>query len=261
MSDISVVIPTHQRDYYLETAIRSVAAQSRKPDEVIVVDDTSSEATRRQVDELATRYGLSLRYEGMISDNGVSRSYNYGAARAAGDVLAFLDDDDYWQDGYLERALQALQSAHADAVWTSFSIVTDDGNMRPGKTPVAEFRIEDFFLKNPGIVRSNLCIRRSVFEALDGYDESIFGSSDKELLIRLSEAGYSHTVIREPLVFWRMHDGQVSTNPRRVLRNLVPFFEKYQHRMNQHYQGRMRRKIAKFRFLAWVRRVLGKDGA
>ena len=79
---ISVVIPTHDRDDYLEKAIDSVAQQTHKPVEVVVVDDMRSDSTKQCVQMLREKYHLSVKYIESSSSNGVSKSYNIGEQHA-----------------------------------------------------------------------------------------------------------------------------------------------------------------------------------
>lgn len=105
---ISVVIPTFNRAASLGQAIDSVLAQSRPADEIIVVDDGSSDGTAA----LLAGYGSALRV--IRQDNrGVSAARNAGVAAACGDWVAFLDSDDLW---YPQRlAVLARDIAGSDA--------------------------------------------------------------------------------------------------------------------------------------------------
>src|SRR5690625_6892815 len=101
---ISVIIPTHNRVGLLKRAIESVLNQTRKPEEVIVVDDLNDVATK----ELCEQYFSSgVIYIPNIKGRGASSSRNLGASKAKSEFVAFLDDDDIWRS---EEHTSELQS-------------------------------------------------------------------------------------------------------------------------------------------------------
>lgn len=228
--DYSVVIPTHNRVRLLDGAIRSVFAQGIRPREILVVDDLDMIEVRALVRELSVEFNFNIQYILSDSKNGVSHSYNLGAGCASGEYLAFLDDDDFWGDGYILHVADIVMKMNVDIVLTRLTEYDHRcGETRPGKCPPQEFDIKSFYLRNPGVIRSNLVVRRSCFESTAGYDETILGSSDKELFMRLKILGRSHYVVdRVDLVYWRTgHVSQASTNHTRILRNVVRFYKKY----------------------------------
>ncbi len=102
---LSVVIPAYNAEKYLGAAIDSVLAQGHPSVEVVVVDDGSSDRTR----EVAQSFGQHLRYLGQ-EHAGPAAARNRGVQAARGEYLAFLDADDLWLQGKLERQWQALRS-------------------------------------------------------------------------------------------------------------------------------------------------------
>lgn len=110
---VSVVIPTYNAEPYIARAIDSVLGQTLAADEIIVVDDGSTDATG----DLVKAYGNQVRY--IWQDNaGVSAARNVGIKAAKGDWIAFLDADDEWLPEKLEQQLGLLQR-HPELVWTS----------------------------------------------------------------------------------------------------------------------------------------------
>jgi hypothetical protein len=113
MSDpvqISVVIPTYNRAPLITRAIESVLRQTRKADEIIVVDDGSTDDTRERV----TPYLGSLRY--LFQKNaGASASRNHGVEEARFPWVAFLDSDDIWMESHLERMAHAIDQTNGRA--------------------------------------------------------------------------------------------------------------------------------------------------
>ena len=187
MSDyrVSVVIPTHQRLPMLQEAVASVRAQTlpSKQLELIVVDDGSDDGTWSW---LQGQQDLQpLRHD---HRRGPSAARNTGAAAARSELLAFLDSDDLFRPDKLARQLELLDVSadlglcHSDEIW-----------LRSGKElrqlPRHEKRggwIFEHCLPMCRISPSAAVIRRPVFEALGGFDESLEVAEDYELWLRLT---------------------------------------------------------------------------
>lgn len=126
---ISVVIPTYDRKDYLLEALESVLAQHVPPDEILVVDDGSTDGTR----EALAPYERRIRY--IRQDNqGKSAARNTGILAARGDYVAFLDSDDVWEPERIAVTRSALGAAPPDVVlaFSNFSERQLDGIPTPG---------------------------------------------------------------------------------------------------------------------------------
>lgn len=105
---VSVVIPTYQRAHLLSRAMRSVLAEIGASDELIIVDDGSTDSTKEVVSKLSD---ARVRYVWQ-PNSGAGSARNRGAREARGDLLAYLDSDDEWLAGklYLQRSLMTSRS-------------------------------------------------------------------------------------------------------------------------------------------------------
>lgn len=108
---VSVVIPTYNRAHLLGRALRSVLDSCRPGDEVIVVDDGSTDDTRGVI----ARFGDRVRYLA-VANGGAGRARNMGIAAASHDMIAFLDSDDEWIPGSLE-AKRRYMDARPDTLF------------------------------------------------------------------------------------------------------------------------------------------------
>ncbi len=107
---VSVVIPCYQSAATIGRALASVAAQSCKPQEVIVVDDASDSETCKVLRKLADKYGADWLKVYFLPDNcGPSAARNYGWERATQPFLAFLDADDSWHKDKIALQLAFMQ--------------------------------------------------------------------------------------------------------------------------------------------------------
>lgn len=110
---ISAVIPTHNRRKYVGRAIESILAQTVPVDEIIVVDDGSTDGTAEEIQRLFGERVRVVRQE----NGGVSAARRRGVLEAKGEWIAFLDSDDEWTLGRNEPLSQAIENVSADIVW------------------------------------------------------------------------------------------------------------------------------------------------
>ncbi len=183
MPRISVVIPAYNGvSRYLEQAIRSVLAQTVKDFELIVVDDASTDDTAR----LVLRFP-SARYYKRPTNGGQAVARNDGARLAKGEFLAFLDQDDLWEPTFLEET-SAVLNAHPET-----ALVHCDGYQVNERNEILEYdaamkhanSITQMLRGGHDMATSGSLFRKSCFDAVDGYDESLPVWEDIDLAIRL----------------------------------------------------------------------------
>jgi len=241
---VSVVIPTHDRNDFLERAVRSASAQVLRPVEIVVVDDLAMSGTRALCESLEAELGVSVRYATNTPDGGgAPGSRNLGATLASGDLLAFLDDDDYWNPNYLRDAVSELTTQGSQMNLAGLMEAWGDDDTRPGEIPPAEYDQNLLFFYNPGVLCSNVLIDRKTFDAIGGYDVSVKGSCDKALLIQLHMNGFTHSVVKDRLVYWSRHDDQWSVDQSRVRPSVLALYKKYWRSMGFVTHARMIRKL------------------
>ena len=108
MKGISVVIPTYNRERLLIRALQSVADQRLDCNEIIVIDDGSTDCTKLRVEEFTAASNRVVMY--LYQDNkGPAAARNLGIHAASYDTLAFLDSDDHWHKRKLELQYAALE--------------------------------------------------------------------------------------------------------------------------------------------------------
>jgi succinoglycan biosynthesis protein ExoO len=113
--DFSVIIPAYNVSGIIERAVRSAAAQTFPPREILVIDDCSTDNTVEVVKALA-RDIPSIRLLSTPANSGPSAARNVGLRAAQGDWIALLDSDDAWRPGRLERLSEVASATSADFV-------------------------------------------------------------------------------------------------------------------------------------------------
>jgi glycosyltransferase involved in cell wall biosynthesis len=204
--EITVIIPTHNRRDTLARALDSVLAQTMQPTEVIVVDDGSSDDTRR----LVAGYPR-VRY--LYQENaGVSSARNLGIEAARGEWLAFLDSDDEWQPDKLrhQQALlvnnPSLKICHTEEIW-----------IRNGRRVNAMKKhaksggyIFDRCLPLCVISPSSVIIHKSVFQTVGTFDPDLPACEDYDLWLRIC-AHYPVGFVESPqIIKYGGHEDQLS---------------------------------------------------
>lgn len=168
-------------------AIESVLAQTHPVDEIVVVDDGSTDGTGAALRE---RYGDRVRLVRQ-ANAGVSAARNRGMAVARGRYFALLDSDDEWLPDKTARQLAWLE-AHPDAGMVLCDVARVDERHRA----IDVFHRRDvipedgwvlrWVLHNPALVPASVMIRREVFEDVGGFDESLRTAEDIEYHLRVA---------------------------------------------------------------------------
>ena len=183
--NVSVVIPTCDRNVYLPEAISSVQKQSVSNIEIIVVNNGQG----RLPDGLVRK---TVKVLDIPPYSGAAAARNAGAIAATGDVLAFLDDDDRWAENYLENLIDTMRTEKADCVFSTRVRFYSDGRTRPYKNPLPK-KIpgphDSQFYKAPGFGGTNFVIRRDTFLEIGGFDADLRTSEDQDLFVRLVRSG------------------------------------------------------------------------
>lgn len=206
---VSCIVPTHLRPNLLRSALSSVLNQSfDQTGELIVVDDAEHSATRSTVASLSGDPSWTVRYVPNLGRGGASASRNLGANVANSDLLAFLDDDDLWRPDFLSSCLDALAHDETlDMVVTGLDILETDGKAAPLHRIPSDLDHRRVSGRNPGFTGSNFVIRREFYQRLNGFDEDLPVSNDKDFLLRFLKAGGRYRAIQTGLAVHRLHRG------------------------------------------------------
>jgi glycosyltransferase involved in cell wall biosynthesis len=183
----SVVVPTHNRAHLVGRAIQSVLNQTFTDFELIVVDDASRDNTGGVVAAIADH---RLSYVRLDKNLGVAGARNRGVLQARGQFVIFLDDDDESYPDLLAATFHAFESAGETVGfgWSGIRRVQDtpEGELildeRQWPDNVRESQPWIYLLVGTGF---GLTIRRSCFDGVGFFDESLSSFEDTDLLIRL----------------------------------------------------------------------------
>jgi glycosyltransferase involved in cell wall biosynthesis len=165
---------------------------------------------------------------------GVSHARNTGAKAAAGQVLAFLDDDDWWAPHYLDTMVSELLKHDVAMALSAFWNHKGGDTYLQGKTPKNGLRPTDVFGGNRGLTGSNIVIRKAAYQSMGGFDENLPTSNDLDFLLRFLLRGLSYHAGDHRLVYkdQTRHD-KLTRWDRRKIQGTQRFFEKHRPLMDK----------------------------
>jgi len=219
---VAVVIPLYNGAEFIERALRSVLAQTLQPAEIVIVDDGSTDGGVDVVRAVACGDPrvIVLRQE----NAGQSAARNFGVGHTTAELIAFLDQDDWWYPTHIEELSRPF-AAWAGPIplgWTYSDLDEYDrigrmvthrflsrlGGEHPKSDLVSCLRRDMFVLPSASL------ISREAFEAVDGFDAKLCGYEDDDLFLRLFRAGYDNAFLPVALSAWRIHSSSASNAPR-----------------------------------------------
>ncbi len=241
---ISVVIPTYNRGSRIQKTLDSVLSQTRLPDEILVVDDGSTDDTW---EFLQTHYGSHPQIQLFrIRNSGVANARNFGLERARGEFIAFLDHDDQWLPRNLEWQLETLRAHPKAAVvfsrWRNVDeqdrtlapspLVTDN----PRHLPQAGGAYNWICRMPCQIVSMSVTLLRTEnLRAIGGFDPATAPADDWDLWLRLGEHfDFVQVTREEETVLYVHHARQQSSQFWRMRRGIIAAIKKQKRLMIRH---------------------------
>ncbi len=226
-ASISVVIPARNAESTIARAINSVLVQASAPEEILVVDDASTDGTI-----LAARRCGPVRIVALGRHAGAAAARNAGVRAAEGAWVAFLDADDEWQPEKLEKQRQRIE-LHSDqsVIFCSSEEFSADGtslgdSMRDASVDCSGLAWKSL-LKRNFIATPTVMVPRDLFMQLGGFDQSLAVAEDQDMWIRLALAGRL-THVAETLVRVNVHPGSLSAyRPGDQARYVIPMIERH----------------------------------
>jgi glycosyltransferase involved in cell wall biosynthesis len=199
---VSTVIPVYNCERHLAEAIESVLAQAYRPVEIIVVDDGSTDGTAR----VAASFKGNIHYIHQ-PNSGPAAARNKGLRTAQGNVIGFLDADDLWPKNKLELQLGHLTKNPALKVVMGLVQYT-----RISTAPESEPGFEEFSQPLVAFNLGSALFRRSVFEQIGLFDETMHYSEDVDWFMRARECGIPMVVLEQVTLFYRIHQHNMIRN-------------------------------------------------
>lgn len=233
-TDFSIVaiIPLYNGARWIEQAVSSVLAQTRLPDEFIIVDDGSTDDGAVIVERLAEAHPLITFLR--KPNGGQSSARNFGVAHSSSALLAFLDQDDIWYPHHLEVLIAPfVEGTPIPLGWTYSNVDEIDVrgqlvnremlDLLPTQHP--KQRLLECLGRDMMILPSASLISRESFERVGGFDERLSGYEDDDLFLRIFQTNYANIYIQQSLSQWRLSPESCSFQERFRKSGMI-YFEK-----------------------------------
>lgn len=225
---VTVLMSVYNGEKYLSEAIESILNQTYKNFEFLIIDDGSTDSSKKIVKSYNDSRIKLIENEENI---GLTRSLNKGIELSKGKYIARMDADDISFPERLEKQVDFMENHEDVAVCGSwFRVIDDKGNLLSEvKTQINhEFLFFELFFKNP-MGHATTIMRKSVIEHIGRYDPDYVRTQDYDLWFRIIESGYKIHNIDRILIYYRKHENMVSivesnlqeVNAQKVIKALI----------------------------------------
>jgi GT2 family glycosyltransferase len=214
---VSIIIPCYRQAHFLPSAVRSALAQSLQDVEVVVVDDGSPDAPVMQLGDLAQDPRVLIVQQ---ENRGLPMARNAGVCASHGEILNFLDADDWLAPEFCERLVPVLKSEEAPGfVYCDLCSVfenPDDASAAQKEYSVGLSRrltsgnILPSLLLGGYFTPHTVLVPRRVLDSVGLFDPELGGHADWDLWLRIVAAGHLARYIDEKLAFYRLHGQSMS---------------------------------------------------
>jgi glycosyltransferase involved in cell wall biosynthesis len=198
MTHISVILPVYNGERYIGAALDSLFAQTHPADEILVIDDASTDATAAVVAQYEVCHIVR-------AERSLAGALNEGIARASGELIAFMAADDVAHPQRLERQAGVLQ----DHPQTAYTYTRVTYFMSPELPPNAYYQ-RRAGTAHIGLIFETLMIRRSAFAVIGGFNHQYAVTTAADWLMRADSAGLTGELVDEVLYEKRVHDQNTS---------------------------------------------------
>ena len=209
---LALIIPTYNRRDWLVEALQSALDQEMPADEIVVVDDGSTDGTR----EAVQRLGAPVRYLEQ-AHQGAAAAKNLGVAQSEAEWVQFLDSDDRLAKHATSRVRAAI-AKWPDAGLLAYRAREMSAEGRPSQRVVGKKSTGERY-SSAGLLRDDaggcswFVVRRESFDAVGGFDRSLQSAEECDLALRLSFVCELY-LIDEPLLLRRLHGAMLSGDRR-----------------------------------------------
>ena len=229
IAKVSVVVPAYNISAYIADALKSLEKQTFRDFEALVVDDGSIDNTAEIVQSFCQR---DSRFRLLQKQNGgLASARNYGIARAKGEYIALLDGDDiYLPDKLANHVTQLERASKIGVVYSASRAIRDDGKptfMALSGKPVKSDPLIALLCKNFIGHGSNVVFRRSIFDEVGGFDETLRSCEDVDFWLRIAATrNWEFYRVPKVLCCYRVCPSGLSFNVQQMQRSRETVIEK-----------------------------------
>lgn len=242
MKLITVVIPTFNRNKLLFETLNGLKKQSIKPDEILVINN-GNEKVDFKID------GLDFKVIDIMYKAGASQARNFGAILANSQYIAFLDDDDFWENDYILKIKETINKYEPDVIFSRLDKL-ENNEIKPFRKLKEDLQYTDFLTTNPGVTGSSIVVKKEFFLTTPGFDPKLITSNDKDFVIQLLLKNPKVSVCNDIQAIFNIHDGERLSDIHKMKLGRKMFYEKYKVYMNTKQRYDFLSKIYKYKYLS-----------
>jgi glycosyltransferase involved in cell wall biosynthesis len=212
---VTVVIAVYNGSSYVLQAIRSILNQSYKQFEIIIVNDNSTDNTKKIIKNIKSS---KIKLINLNKNLGPYKCLDIGFKKARGKYIAILDSDDLAHRNRLSAQTKILDNETGTALVASWYTKIDQKNkiIEKVKMPPSDKGLFDIsFPCNNLICNSSVMFRKRILKKIKYFDNNFFYSNDYNFFLRVF-VKYKIKVIKKFYVFYRVHDNQMSQSKKLI---------------------------------------------
>ena len=238
---VSVIITTYKRKFEeIKISLESVLKQTYRNIEIIIVDDNGKGTELQcEIEEKINKYESPFLIKYIINENnyGAQVSRNKGILNSTGEYLAFLDDDDKWENEKIELQIKEFKDENVGLVFSQGWLINiNDSKKKPynmSKCFINRVDSNDMLYGDYIGTTSQVVIKREVFAQVGLFDVNQPARQDYEMWIRIS-LKYKCIGVKKYLFSHYIHSGeQISKNPIKSAIGMENIYKKYRKKMSK----------------------------
>lgn len=219
---IAVIILSRGNKLYLNRSIKSVLLQKKLPSELILINNQQQEININLKKKIKLKIINVKNFKQELDRLNFLR--NNSVKYVSSKYICFLDDDDYWDKNYINYCLNLIKRKNMRYLYSSFSTF---GLVKKKYDLPVKFPKKSIFFINPGFLCSNLIIEKKLFISVNGFDESLSGSADKDLFLKIFDKTNQYNVSNNNLVKKYYGTSNWSNSFSMIYLQKLRFYKKY----------------------------------
>ena len=208
MKKVSVIVNCHNGEKYLKECIESILNQKYQYFEIVFFDNFSSDNSKTIVTKFQDK---RIKYFFSNKKLSLYKARNEAIKVSTGEIIAFLDVDDWWNENYLSSREKIFDDDSYDYFYNNVQMYYEKNKSFKiyKKYFLPNGNIYQFLAKDYFIIISGLIIRRKIFSKLGFFNENLNIIGDFDFVMRMSKKFNAHAT-NHPLIFYRVHENNFS---------------------------------------------------
>lgn len=205
---VSIVMPVFNCEEHVREALKSIESQTYKDLELIIIEDCSRDGSRDAINNYDYNFMVKMVFN--EANMGVAKSRNIGIREASGELIAFLDADDFWEENKIEVQVSDFKNNSIDFSWTGSWIIDPNNNSINYENADRPLTVNSL-MKDCYFRTSSVMARASIFKE-QMFKEDLKTAEDYELWLRLTLRGAVGKRADNTATFYRLVGNSLSKN-------------------------------------------------